>query len=159
MRTRWMLRKHLPEVVELDRDSYGDDHWDKDDFCTILNQRNCIGMVAEDDDHNVLGFVIYVLHPHHLMVMRFIGLYDEVAEVLVDMLKAKLSKERKSSVSLVMHERSTDSLLLMQSLGFYAVGCCGDLIKITCRYDGSQAPWEPDMVLEDGWHTASAWPT
>ena len=44
--------------------------WSEDDFLRCLRQRNCIGMVAELDDH-VVGFMIYELHKNRLHVLNF----------------------------------------------------------------------------------------
>ena len=36
--------------------------WTEDDFLRCLRQRNCIRMVAERGDLQVLGFMVYELH-------------------------------------------------------------------------------------------------
>ena len=46
---RWMIRRDMPEVLDVERSSF-EFPWAEDDFIRCLRQRNCIGMVAEVDD-------------------------------------------------------------------------------------------------------------
>ena len=45
---RWMIRKDMPAVLQIERDSF-EYHWQEEDFLSCVRQRNCIGMVAETD--------------------------------------------------------------------------------------------------------------
>ena len=57
---RWMIRRDMPEVLDIESRSF-DGPWSEEDFMRSLRQRNCIGMVAEHDDC-IVGFMIYELH-------------------------------------------------------------------------------------------------
>ncbi len=66
---RWMIRRDMPEVLDIERQSF-EFPWSEDDFVRCLRQRNCIGMVAEHGDR-VVGFMIYELHKTRLHILEF----------------------------------------------------------------------------------------
>jgi ribosomal-protein-alanine N-acetyltransferase len=39
---RWMIRRDMPEVLEIERQSF-EFSWTEEDFLCCLRQRNCIG--------------------------------------------------------------------------------------------------------------------
>ena len=65
---RWMIRRDMAEVLEIEREGF-EFPWCEDDFIRCLRQRNCIGMVAEHDER-VVGFMIYELHKTRLHVLE-----------------------------------------------------------------------------------------
>ena len=66
---RWLIRRDMPEVLEIERASF-EHAWTEEDFLCCLRQRNCIGMVAEHD-HEIVGFMIYELHKAKLRILNF----------------------------------------------------------------------------------------
>jgi ribosomal-protein-alanine N-acetyltransferase len=66
---RWMIRRDLAEVQAIENESF-EFAWQEEDFLRCLRQRNCIGMVVEQDDR-VVGFMIYELHKTRLHVLNF----------------------------------------------------------------------------------------
>ncbi|MEK6238743.1 MAG: ribosomal-protein-alanine N-acetyltransferase RimI, partial [Planctomycetales bacterium] len=46
---RWMIRRDMPEVLAIENSSF-EFPWSEEDFLRSLQQRNCIGMVAEWED-------------------------------------------------------------------------------------------------------------
>ena len=66
---RWMIRRDMPEVLEIEERSF-EFPWTEEDFIRCLRQRNCIGMVAEHDER-VVGFMIYELHKTRLHLLNF----------------------------------------------------------------------------------------
>ena len=66
---RWMIRRDMPEVLEIERASF-EFPWFEEDFIRCLRQRNCIGMVAEHAER-VVGFMIYELHKTRLHILNF----------------------------------------------------------------------------------------
>ncbi|MDA8746115.1 ribosomal-protein-alanine N-acetyltransferase RimI, partial [Rubripirellula amarantea] len=54
---RWMIRRDMPAVLAIENKSF-EFSWTEEDFIRCLRQRNCIGMVAEENDQ-VVGFMIY----------------------------------------------------------------------------------------------------
>ena len=66
---RWMIRRDMPAVLRIENACF-EFAWNEEDFIRCLRQRNCIGMVAEDDE-GVVGFMIYELHKNRLHVLNF----------------------------------------------------------------------------------------
>ena len=66
---RWMIRRDMPEVLEIERQSF-EFPWFEEDFIRCLRGRNCIGMVAEHAER-VVGFMIYALHKTRLHILNF----------------------------------------------------------------------------------------
>ena len=93
---RWMIRRDMPSVLGIENACF-EFAWSEDDFIRCLRQRNCIGMVAEQDDE-VVGFMIYELHKNRLHILNF-AVHPEhrrtgVGQSMVDKLLGKLSHER-----------------------------------------------------------------
>src|SRR3974377_2236301 len=66
---RWMIRRDMPEVLQIEQDSF-DYSWTEEDFLRCLRQLNSIGMVAEHAE-KVVGFMIYELHKSKLHILNF----------------------------------------------------------------------------------------
>ncbi|MFO1095060.1 MAG: hypothetical protein U0992_17400 [Planctomycetaceae bacterium] len=66
---RWLIRRDMPEVLKIERESF-EFPWTDEDFMCCLRQRNCIGMVAEYD-HQIVGFMVYELHKSRLHILNF----------------------------------------------------------------------------------------
>lgn len=97
---RWMIRRDLPEVIEIDKRSYLRP-WDEEDFLRELRHRNTIGMVAEEGDW-VSGFMIYELKNGRLDVLRLAVADDRrnqgIGAALIGKLKGKLSPNRRRMI-------------------------------------------------------------
>lgn len=63
---RWMIRRDLPDVLQIEQDSY-DQPWRESDFTLALRDRNTIGMVAQQGE-TVIGFMVYQLRPRSVYV-------------------------------------------------------------------------------------------
>lgn len=121
---RWMIRRDMNEVLKIEQESF-DFEWSEEDFLSCLRQRNCIGMVAEQDNH-VVGFMIYELHKNRLHVMNFavepamrrLGIGAQMIEKLVN----KLSQQRRQEITLEVRETNLTAQLFFQQQGFRAVG-------------------------------------
>ncbi len=66
---RWMIRRDMSDVLEIENEGF-EFPWSEEDFIRCLRQRNCIGMVAEQDDR-VVAFMIYELHKTRLHLLNF----------------------------------------------------------------------------------------
>ena len=64
-----MIRRDMPAVIGIENACF-EFAWNEDDFIRCLRQRNCIGMVAEEED-KVVGFMIYELHKNRLHILNF----------------------------------------------------------------------------------------
>jgi ribosomal-protein-alanine N-acetyltransferase len=119
---RWMIRRDMPEVMRTERASF-EYAWTEDDFLRCLRQRNCIGMVAEENDH-VAGFMIYELHKTRLNVLNF-AVHPTVRRVgiggmLIAKLEYKLVSHHRQKITLAVRERNLAAQMFFRSHGFQA---------------------------------------
>ncbi len=119
---RWMIRRDMPEVLEIENRSF-EFPWFEEDFIRCLRQRNCIGMVAEYEEH-VVGFMIYELHKSRLHILNFAVHPDfrrsHVGEQMVAKLVSKLSYDRRTRITLEVRETNLDAQLFFRNQGFRA---------------------------------------
>ena len=120
---RWMIRRDMPEVLDIERTSF-EFPWAEEDFIRCLRQRNCIGMVAEHEDR-VVGFMIYELHKTRIHVLNFAVDEDHrhsgVGSQMIAKLIAKLSSQRRSRIVLEVRETNLGAQIFFRENGFRAV--------------------------------------
>lgn len=128
---RWMIRRDMAEVLRIESGSF-EFPWSEDDFLRCLQQRNCIGMVAEHDE-KVLGFMIYELHKTRLHVLNFAVSEDarrrRVGSQMMDKLVGKLSPERRTHILLEVRETNLSAQLFFKETGFRATGVLRDFYE------------------------------
>ena len=120
---RWMIRRDMAEVLGIEQQSF-DFNWTEEDFLCCLRQRNCIGMVAELDNH-VVGFMIYELHKTKLHILNFAvapthrrsGVGSQMIEKLIN----KLSQQRRQEIVLEVRETNLAAQLFFQAQEFRAL--------------------------------------
>jgi [ribosomal protein S18]-alanine N-acetyltransferase len=130
---RWMIRRDMAEVIEIEHDSF-EFPWSEEDFVRCLRQRNCIGMVGELDDR-VAAFMIYELHRTRLHLLNFAvhrplrrrGVGGHMLSKLV----AKLSPQRRTRISLEVRETNLPAQLFFRDNGFRAVNVLRDYYQDT----------------------------
>lgn len=130
---RWMIRRDMPAVLAIEEQSF-EFAWTEDDFIRCLRQRNCIGMVAEQDEQ-VVGFMIYELHKNRLHVLNF-AVAEEVrrhgvGRAMISKLLSKLSHERRNRIMLEVRETNLDAQLFFKQIGFRAVSVLRDFYDDT----------------------------
>lgn len=120
---RWMIRRDMPEVLEIEGESAWT-LWSEEDFLRALRQRNCIGMVAEDKDNRIVGFMVYELRKHHLTLLNLAVAADfrrrGVGRQMVQKLASKLSCQRRSRLRIVVNEGNLGAQLFLRACGFAA---------------------------------------
>ena len=130
---RWMIRRDMPEVLEVENESF-EFPWCEEDFIRCLQQRNCIGMVAEVDER-VVGFMIYELHKSRLHVLNFSVSSTMrrrgVGSQMIAKLISKLSHQRRTRIVLEVRETNLAAQLFFRSLGFRAVSVLRDFYEDT----------------------------
>lgn len=120
---RWMIRRDMPEVLQIESDSF-QFAWTEEDFLRCLRQRNCIGMVAEHGE-KVVGFMIYELHKARLHILNFavnpgwrrLGIGGQMVAKLV----SKLSSHRRTRITLEVRESNLPAQLFYSKQGFRAL--------------------------------------
>ena len=122
---RWMIRMDLPEVLQIDHESFSPS-WTEQDFCYLLAKPRCIGMVIELPRPNVslVGFMLYELYENRIVLVNFavspshrrIGIGTQ----LMDHLKHKLSSHRRTRIVLEVRETNLNAQLFFRSQKFRA---------------------------------------
>jgi len=132
---RWMIRRDMQEVLEIERNSF-EFPWQEEDFIRCLRQRNCIGMVAEFDE-KVHGFMIYELHKNQLHVLNFAvdpkSRKMGVGRQMVEKLKSKLSEQRRNRILFEVRETNLAAQVAFRKLGFKAVSVLKDYYDDTAE--------------------------
>ena len=120
---RWMIRRDMPEILAIESQSF-EFPWSEEDFINCLRQRNCIGMVAEHDDH-VVGFMIYELNKTRIQVLNFAVAEARrrrgVGTQMMAKLIGKLSSQRRCRITLEVRETNLPAQLFFRASGFRAV--------------------------------------
>jgi ribosomal-protein-alanine N-acetyltransferase len=151
---RWMIRRDMPEVMRTERASF-EFAWTEDDFLRCLRQRNCIGMVAEENDA-VVGFMIYELHRSRLTVLNF-AVHPSVrrtgiGSMMVAKLVYKLVSHHRQKITLAVRERNLEAQMFFRRHGFHAT-------KLLRKYyeDSGEDAYQMELlapraepVVEDG---------
>jgi ribosomal-protein-alanine N-acetyltransferase len=87
----------------------------------VLKRRSVIGMVAEDEEENVIGFMIYELRPRGIHLIDFAVAKAHrrrgVGRAMVDKLLEKLD-DRRTRLCVSVDEYSLDAQLFFRSMGF-----------------------------------------
>ena len=121
---RWMIRRDLAEVVEIERLSF-EQRWNEKVFLQVLRQRTCIGIVAEHN-HRVVGFMIYELHKNMISILNFAVHPDyqnkRVGTQLINRVKDKLTQQRRREIILEVRETNLPAQVFFRKLDFRAVG-------------------------------------
>ena len=142
---RWMIRRDMPEVLEVEQQSF-EFPWSDEDFIRCLRQRNCIGMVAEYDER-VVGFMIYELHRNRLHVLNFAVRAEfrrrGVGQQMMQKLVSKLSHQRRSRIMLEVRETNLAAQLFFRKLGFRAISL------LRAFYDDTPE----DAYMMEYWHS------
>lgn len=123
LQIRWLIRRDMPEVLEIERASFAN-YWLDQDFLSALKTRNVIGNVAEHVG-KVVGFNIYELHPGRLAILNFAvapefrrqGVGSQMISRMVD----KLSQQRRTEIVLSIRERNLGMQQFLRSNGFQCV--------------------------------------
>ncbi len=119
---RWMIGPDMPQVIAIERAS-SPFPWTEDDFLRCLRQRNCIGMVAEQDERAV-GFMIYELHKTRLHILNFAvhphARRTGIGGLMVAKLVHKLTTHRRLKITLAVRESNVGAQLFFRSRGFLA---------------------------------------
>ena len=130
---RWMIRRDMPEVLAIEAENF-EFPWSEEDFIRCLRQRNCIGMVAEHDEH-VVGFMIYELHKTRLHILNFAVnpafRRRGVGEAMVGKLISKLSPQRRNHIRLEVRETNLPAQLFFKNSGFVATSVLKDFYDDT----------------------------
>jgi [ribosomal protein S18]-alanine N-acetyltransferase len=120
---RWVIGRDLPEILGIEHESF-EFPWRKEDFIRLLERRNCIGIVAEANDH-IAGYMLYECNKGRIDLLnlavdpkfRRAGVGKELMAKLI----AKLSHSRHPLLSVSVRDSNLSAHLFFKSLGFRCV--------------------------------------
>ena len=119
---RWMIRRDMAEVLDIETEGF-EFPWSEEDFIRCLRQRNCIGMVAEQNE-SVVAFMIYELHKTRLHLLNFAVAANSrrrgIGLQMMEKLMGKFSPQRRRGSSLEVRETNLAAQLFFRGLGFRA---------------------------------------
>ena len=120
---RWVIGRDLPKILGIEQESF-ENPWREDDFIRRLECRNCIGIVAEANDH-IAGYMIYERNKGRIDLLNLAVdpkfRRGGVGKELVAHLIAKLSPLRHSRLSVSVRDSNLSAHLFFKSLGFRCV--------------------------------------
>lgn len=121
---RWMIRRDLTDVMGIEHLCYAAP-WSADDLITCLRQRNCIGMVAEQDDELIVGFMIYELHATKIVLVNIAVApafwRQGIGSAMVTRLFEKLRGHRRDRIAVTVNERNLTAQLFFRRHKFRCV--------------------------------------
>ena len=131
--TRWMIRRDMLAVLDIEADSF-EFPWTAGDLTCCLRQRHVIAKVVTIDER-VAGFMIYEsnkkrLHLLNIAVSRIFRRMG-VATRMIEALVAKLSAKRRSRIVLEVRESNLAAQLFFRENGFRGVAVLREYYKET----------------------------
>ena len=137
---RWMMWKDLQEVLTIENECF-EYAWSEEEFVECLQQRNCVGMVAEFQGR-VVGFTIYEVQKTKIYLLNVATLSEfrrkGIGTQLVAKLIAKLKNQRRSRITLEIRETNLPAQVFFRSLGFRAVDILRDFYVDSTNEDAYQ---------------------
>lgn len=125
---RWMMMADRSDVLEIERECFGDDAWSAQTIVGVLRSQNGVAMVAETFDCEVAGYCVYRLYGDTIQLAR-IAVHPKyrrtgAARALVESLKRRtmVAHSPKRSVMCLVRDDNLAMHLLLRNCGFRSVG-------------------------------------
>ncbi|KKS06848.1 MAG: ribosomal-protein-alanine N-acetyltransferase [Candidatus Staskawiczbacteria bacterium RIFOXYD1_FULL_39_28] len=120
--TTWLVRKHLPEVIAIENESF-EFSWPENDFLCCLRTRRDVGRVVLSEDR-VVGFVIYGLYSDfsHVINLAVAPNFRRkgVGSQIITELYASLPWRKRNRIVTEVRERNLAAQLFFRTNGFVA---------------------------------------
>lgn len=133
---RWLIRRDLPKIMEIEEASFRSGiAFTEEEVKDFLAKKNVIGMVIEDDQFNIVGFMLYVLFKGHIHLIDIAVTPERRSESfgksMITKLINKLSTNRRHRIEVNVRDDNLNAQLFFRHMGFKAV-------KIKTDEDGEQ---------------------
>ena len=120
---RWLVRRDFEQVLAIEETCF-EFPWTDEEFRQCLQDRNCLGMVAEHEGR-VVGFLVYETPKNRFLVTN-IAVDPEFqrrgfARQMIQKLVSKMIHQRRNKVAITIRETNLPALLCFRALGFKAV--------------------------------------
>jgi ribosomal-protein-alanine N-acetyltransferase len=119
-----MIQADIDSVLEIDRVCHVDP-WTKKTLKEHLRRRECIGMVFESEDEQILGYAVYETAKTSITVLRLAVRWSMhrrgVGTAIVNHIVSRLTQRTRSRISITVPETNLECQLFLRSLDFKAV--------------------------------------
>jgi ribosomal-protein-alanine N-acetyltransferase len=126
---RWMISRDIPAVLQIERESF-EFPWSENDLIRSQRQHNSIGMVAENQDGMIVGFIIYLLNGKCRHLLKFAVAADQrhcgIGRQMMNRLYEKLALQGQSRLLLEVRETDLAALLFFRNCGFSLINVVKD---------------------------------
>lgn len=120
---RWMIRRDHEFAARIAAASFPDP-WNEEEFTRRCQDRNVIPKVVEDQNEQVIGYMVYALYSDRIHLLNFAVdpncRRQGVGTALISHLKAKLTRERRQRIYLETPESFLAAQQFYRSQGFRA---------------------------------------
>ena len=117
---RWMVRRDFPQVLAIEQECF-EFPWTEAEFLQCLQQRNCLGMVAEYEEC-IVGFVIYETSKNRIFITNVATAPElqrhGIARKMVQKLVTKMIYQQRHKIAIEIRETNLPALLCFRTLGF-----------------------------------------
>lgn len=122
MEIRFFLQRDLPEVLDIEKRSYGHS-WTEREFRAFLKDERSVGKVVVDGGR-VIGYLMYLLRPKSIDIYN-IAVHPEerrrgVARLLMTNLFTKFNQKR-TRINAIAAEKNLASQLFFKAMGLKAI--------------------------------------
>ncbi len=120
---RWLIRRDMAEVIQIERACFGEYAWWEEDFLCCLRDRNNIGMVAEQS-HRIVGFMVYRLMTTKLQLLNLAVAPDlwrqGIGAQMISRLVHKLTQQKRNEIFAYLRETNLSAQCFFAKNGFVA---------------------------------------
>lgn len=134
---RFMITKDHEQVLAIEAESF-QRPWSDQDLANAMRHRHTFGLVVEDHNNVILGYIIYELHPNRFHILNLAVHLDKMRQgigcLLINRLKSKLSNNkhsysRRNSITVDVSDANLKAHLFFKSLGFIATAVIKEAFK------------------------------
>lgn len=128
---RWMIRRDIQRVCEIDYEANAPYWWLEKDFRDLLKRRDMIGKVIEDRGNKIedretrVGFVIYGMRKHSLEIVRLVVAPDYqrrgFGSAMLTKIKKQLTLNKRTAISVQVDDDNLTAQQFLAANGFRAV--------------------------------------
>lgn len=124
----WLTRGDIPAVIDIEEECF-EFPWRMDELVNMLRHRSIIGMVAEVNAE-VVGFMVYELHPYHLHLLNFAVRPDLWRKGIGTQMMQKLTHElgctKRQKIITEVRDANLRAHLFLKACGFWATDVLHD---------------------------------
>lgn len=134
LQIRWCIARDYKQVLDIDDCGYAEP-LSRKELLACMKDNSVIGVVAEDESGDVVGYCIYQLLSAEVRIIRMAVKPRErrngIATAMIDRLKAKVLTARRSTLSAEVDGHQIFAQHLLSRCGFEASVRPNDVIRFT----------------------------